>query len=461
MYRLRQLDLDDKVCDQVDMTLLAQVYPKEAIERCVGQSQPWASKARRVRQTTLLALVLFVIGMALWSRLNQRLVWDKLVGKLSALHPGEPQSQLNASALSGRRQELGSQGLQALMHECCQVLAQPQTMPSAFFGRYRLMAIDGTVFNTAETQANEAAFGRSSNQYGKGAYPQVRCVLLAECGSHAVVELEISRYDGSEVHGAHRLLDELGRDTLVLVDAGIISGGFLEHARQRGVQVLGALEAGVWEHLPGQRRLADGSVLVWVPPTCPGQAHYPVQRGLWVRILSYQVTDERLGEVGQVYRLVTTLLNPQVAPALDLIGLYHERWEVELVIDEIKTHERVQRKVLRSKTPEGVRKATLRDLFGPLRGARPDGASRGGGRTGPGSSQLHRGLICPDGDAGSGPPRGARGGDRATAEAGAPADGAPALARPSPAHQPSGGQAGLQQVQTQEAPDTSTCALCA
>src|SRR5229473_2792131 len=203
MYRLRQLDLDDKVCDQVDMTLLAQVYPKEAIERCVGQSQPWASKARRVRQTTLLALVLFVIGMALWSRLNQRLVWDKLVGKLSALHPGEPQSQLNASALSGRRQELGSQGLQALMHECCQVLAQPQTMPSAFFGRYRLIAIDGTVFNTADTQANEAAFGRSSNQYGKGAYPQVRCVLLAECGSHAVVELEISRYDGSEVHGAH------------------------------------------------------------------------------------------------------------------------------------------------------------------------------------------------------------------------------------------------------------------
>ncbi len=360
MYRLREMDVDDKVCDQVDMTLLAQVYPPEEIERCVGQSQPWASKARRVRQSTMLALVMFVIGMALWSRLNQRLVWDKLVGKLSALHPAEPQSQLSASALSGRRQELGSQGLQALMHACCRVLAQPQTMPSAFFGRYRLMAIDGTVFNTADTQANEAAFGRSSNQYGKGAYPQVRAVLLAECGSHAVVELEISRYDVSEVHGAHRLLDELERDTLLLVDAGIISGGFLEHARQRGVHVLGALEAGVWEHLPGQRRLADGSVLVWVPPTRPGQAHYPVQHGLWGRIISYQVTDERLGEVGQVYRLVTTLLNPRVAPALQLIGLYHERWEVELVIDEIKTHERVQRKVLRSKTPEGVRQ----ELYG-------------------------------------------------------------------------------------------------
>ncbi len=162
MYRLRHMDVDDKVCEQVEMTLLAQVYPTEALERCVGQSQPWASKARRVRQSTLLALVLFVIGMALWSRLNQRLVWDKLVGKLSALQDAEPQSQLNASALSGRRQELGSQGLQALLHECCRVLAQPQTMPSAFFGRYRLMAIDGTVFNTADTQANEAAGCRAA-----------------------------------------------------------------------------------------------------------------------------------------------------------------------------------------------------------------------------------------------------------------------------------------------------------
>jgi hypothetical protein len=81
---------------------------------------------------------------------------------------------------------------------------------------------------------------------------------------------------------------------------------------------------------------------------------------LWVRIISYRVTDARLGDPGQVYRLVTTLLNPHVAPALVLIELYHERWEIELVIDEIKTHARGQRKVLRSKTPEGVRQ----ELYG-------------------------------------------------------------------------------------------------
>ena len=148
MYRLRQMDLDDKVCEQVSMTLLNEVYPKEVIERCLQQSQPWASKERRVRGSTGLALVLFVIGLALWSRLNQCQVWHKLVGKLSTLHPAEPESGLTASGLVGRRKQLGSQCLQALMRERCQPIAQPQQMPSAFFERYRLLAIDGSVFNT-------------------------------------------------------------------------------------------------------------------------------------------------------------------------------------------------------------------------------------------------------------------------------------------------------------------------
>jgi hypothetical protein len=285
-------------------------------------------------------------------------VWEKQVGKLSTLHPGEPDAMLSDAGLSGRRKALGSQCLQALIRERCQVVATQQKMPSAFFGRYRLMAIDGTVFNTPDTQANAAAFGRSSNQYGPGAYPQVRCTVLAECGSHAVVGLSINRYDVSEVHGAHRLLEGVGPEMLVMTDAGITSGGFFEHVRKRGAHALGALEEGAWETLPKQRRLGDGSVLVWVPPT--HHVRYRMQHGMWVRIISYRFTDERLGEKNQVYRLVTTLLNPRVAPALELVALYHERWEIELVIDEIKTHERAQRKVLRSKTAEGV----YQELYG-------------------------------------------------------------------------------------------------
>src|SRR5438067_4917520 len=290
MYRLREMVIDVKVCEQVSLTMLEEVYPKEVIERCVQQSESWSSKVRRVRLCTVLSLVLFVIGMALWSRRNQCQVWQSLVGKLSDLHPAEPKSTMSDSGLSGRRTELGSQCVQALMHERCQLMAQPESMPGAFFGRYRLMAIDGTLFNTPDTAANAAAFGRSSNQYGPGAYPQVRCVLLAECGSHAVVGLSIGRYDVSEVHGAHRLLEQIGPEMLVLMDAGITSGGFLEHVRERRAHVLGALESGAWEQLAHQRRLADGSVLAWVAPTRPSQAHSPLRRGLWVRLLSYRAT---------------------------------------------------------------------------------------------------------------------------------------------------------------------------
>src|SRR5437764_10999406 len=125
------------------------------------------------------------------------------------------------------------------------------------------------------------------------------------------------------VHGAHHLLLQVGANMLVMVDAGITSGGFLEHLREQQAHGLGALEAGAWEHLRRQRRLADGSVLAWVPASRPGSLQYPLRRGMWVRIISYRVIDERLGEKDQVYRMVMTLLNPGVATALVLIAWYH------------------------------------------------------------------------------------------------------------------------------------------
>lgn len=354
MFRLRQLDVDDKVCEQIDLSLAEQIYPRKGIEQCIEQSGFWAQKKRRLRKTNALALVWFIIGMALWSRSNQCGVWKKLVGSLSYLHPRRRQAALSDSGISRRRTELGNECLRSMMNRYCHVLADPAKMPMAFFGRYRIMAIDGTLFKTPDTPANDKAFGRSRNQFGKGAYPQVRCVLLSECGSHAVVGLDICGYRTSEEHGARRLLDQIGPNQLVTMDAGITSAGFMERVREQGAHALGQLEVGNWKHPRQQRRLCDGSVLIQLSPGRTYDTKYPLQRPMWVRIISYRLTDERLGEKDKVYRLATTLLNPRTAPALLLIGLYHERWEVELVLDEIKTHERAQRKVLRSKTPEGV-----------------------------------------------------------------------------------------------------------
>src|SRR5260370_4312988 len=149
----------------------------------------------------------------------------------------------------------------------------------------------------------------------------------------------------------------IGRNMLLLVDAGLLSAGFEEAVRNRGGHVLASLPSGMWGKGP-RRRLRDGSELVQLKHNRRGC--YPLPQPIWVRISSYRITDERLGEVGKVYRLVTTLLNPQTVPIKDLVILYHERWEIELVIDEVKTHERAQRKVLRSRTAEGVRQ----ELYG-------------------------------------------------------------------------------------------------
>src|SRR5437763_1631425 len=173
------MDVDDKVCEQVSMTMLSQVYPKEVIERCVQQSEPWSTKVRRVRLSTALALVVFVIAMALWSRRNQCQVWQSLVGKRSSLHPAEPKSTISDSGLSGRRKELGSQGLQILMHECCQVIAQPASrLKSPSLGAIGEIAIDGTLFNTPDTKANAAA-GCRAVAINTDPGPTRRCVVCS------------------------------------------------------------------------------------------------------------------------------------------------------------------------------------------------------------------------------------------------------------------------------------------
>src|SRR5260370_22880035 len=148
------------------------------------------------------------------------------------------------------------------------------------------MVIDGTLLNRAETEANEQAFGRSSNQYGKGAYPEVRCVLLVECGSHAVIGIQISRYDESEVHGSHELLCLVSRDMLALVDAGIISAGFVQAVRDRRAHVLASLPAGMWRK-GLMHRVRVGVEPVPLNPT--KQACYPLRQPIWARIISYRI----------------------------------------------------------------------------------------------------------------------------------------------------------------------------
>jgi hypothetical protein len=346
-YRLRQLDLDDKMCQQVSLEVFEHVYPREIMCEQLSLHQAWEERERALNMFVLIHLLL---AAALWTRLAYPRVLERLARPLHVLGLALQAMQVRGSAISYRRAQLGLAPLQGLFARCCRPVCTPATPGAYRFGK-RLMALDGTMQDVPDTQANAAAFARPSNQYGAGPFPQIRLVLLSECGSHAIVDATIEDSTQAERRLAEEVLPSLEPDMFLLHDAQFTGLRFWQAVRARKAHVMGPLPS---HHLPTYlRQLGDGSYLAaYVPSQKQEQEGL---KPLLVRVIEYRITDARLGEPEQIYRLATTWLNPRPAPALDLIACYHERWEVEVILDEIKTHQRLQQPVLRSRTPDGVR----------------------------------------------------------------------------------------------------------
>lgn len=346
-YRLRHLELDDKMCQQVSLEVFEHVYPREIICEQLSLHHGWEE---RERSLNMFAIIQLLLAAALWTRLALPRVLERLARPWHLLGLPLSARQVSGSAISYRRAQLGIAPLQGLFARCCRPLCTPATIGAYRFGK-RLMALDGTMQDVPDTPANAAAFSRPSNQYGVGPFPQIRLLLLSECGSHAIIDATISDSTQAERRLAEQVLPSLEPDMFLLHDSQFTGLRFWQAIRARQAHVMGPLPS---HHLPTYlRQLDDGSYLAAYLPSSK-QEHEGI-KPLVVRVIEYRITDARLGEPEQVYRLATTWLNPRTAPALDLIDCYHERWEVEVVLDEIKTHQRLQQPVLRSRTPEGVR----------------------------------------------------------------------------------------------------------
>lgn len=346
-YRLRHLDLDDKMCQQVRLDVFNQLYPLESLCEHLSKHDAWEE---RERSLNMLAVIHGLLAAALWTREAFPRVLERLARPLHVLGLPLKAMHVKGSAIAYRRQQLGVAPLQALFETRCRPMCPPTTTGAYRFGK-RLLALDGTMQDVPDTPANAAAFARPSNQYGPGPFPQVRLVLLSECGSHASVDARISDSTQAERTLAKQMVDSLDSGMLLLHDSHFTGLHFWHALRTRRVHVLAPLPV---QHLPRYaRQLRDGSYLACYQPSAAEKREgiTPV----WVRVIEYHITDARLGELGECYRLATTWLNPRTAPALDLIDCYHERWEIETSLDEIKTHQRLQQAVLRSRTPDGVR----------------------------------------------------------------------------------------------------------
>jgi hypothetical protein len=353
-FRIREIEAECKFSSALSVQALSQAIPAEAITRVLQQE---ARQEERERKLTMAVVVWLVIALHLYTTLSIGAVLRKLARGLRFIWPDPTIELPKDSAIAYRRSQLGARPMVALFQHLCQPLATPLTHGAWLFG-LRLMAIDGVIEDVPDTAANAAYFGRHTSARGPSAFPQVQGVVLAECGTHAVVDAGFWPYHISERVGGLRMLRSVCRGMLVMWDRGFHAFDMIVGARRRGAHVLGRLPSSVKPQKV--RTLADGSYLAYLYPSEYGRR----KRGerVLVRIITYTISDPALPGYGQTYRLVTTLLNPRHAPAHDLACAYHERWEIEIVIDEIDTHQRLAASTLRSRTPVGV----IQELYGLL-----------------------------------------------------------------------------------------------
>lgn len=344
---IADIDFEGKVCQHLDLGMVQEVLAPGLIEELLDTYQMWEE---REQKTNMVSIVYWLIALHLYPRLSQQGVYSKLVSGLRTWRDDVAEQIPARSAFSYRREQLGSELLQELFARCAGPKATEQT-PGAFYKGLRLLALDGTVESVPDTPANRAAFRYSSDDAtSHSPFPQARLLLLVECGTHLICDAELSSCRQAEAYGQALLLERWQLEgSLLLWDSGFHSSKALFAVRERGGHVLGRLASTAL--LKPVTRLVDGSQLVWI---YRNQRHQRGERML-VRVISYTFTDPRIpGAREQVYRLVTTLLDPFRYPAKELAVLYHERWRVEVVIDEMRTHLRLSARTLRSLTPDGV-----------------------------------------------------------------------------------------------------------
>src|SRR6266498_817978 len=353
-FKIRQIEVECKFSSALSVEALERAIPQTAIQQVLVQQ---AVSSNRERKLTLLLTVWLVIALHLYPTVSIGGVLVKLARGLRFIWPDPSIPLPRDSAIAYRRAQLGARPVVALFHQVCQPIATAQTHGAFLFG-LRAMALDGTTEDVPDTPANAAYFGRHTSARGAGAFPQTQGVYLVECGTHVVVDCGFWPCHTSERFGGFRMLRSLRRGMLVMWDRGFHDFDMIVRARRRGAHVLSRLPS----HVKPQRirSLGDGSYLAYLYPSEYGRR----KRGerVLVRVITYTITDPNLPGYGETYRVITTILNPRHAPAHDLACAYHERWEIEIVIDEIDTHQRLAARTLRSLTPVGV----IQELYGLL-----------------------------------------------------------------------------------------------
>ena len=328
--------------DRIAIGVLTRTVPPELVDEVVA-----ATDTGEVRKRLLPArvVVYFVLAMCLFSGQGYEEVARLLTEGLAWARRWRGRWEVpSTAAISRARTRLGAEPLRMLFDRVCRPLAVEATK-GAFYRGWRLVAVDGTTLDVPDTPSNVEAFGRpgSGRGEGQGGFPQVRVAALAECGTHAIFAAATGPLSTHETTLARRLFDHLRAGMLLLADRGFVGFDLWVEAVATGADLLWRVKTNMV--LPVLEPLPDGSYLSQIVAAGDRKRRNPTT----VRVVEYT-----LAATDTVYRLITTILDPQQAPAVELAALYAQRWEFETALDEVKTHQRGPGLVLRSRHPEGV-----------------------------------------------------------------------------------------------------------
>lgn len=342
---LAELPSGTRITDYISVGVLTKTFPSTTIEAILRRT---GSTSRRQRELPAQVVVYYVIALALYMTSSYREVLRCLIEGIQWVGgPGATVKVTGKSGISQARTRLGWQPIQHLHDEIVRPIALKATK-GAWYRRWRLVSLDGSTMDIADEHENARVFGRPSASRGNSAFPQLRFVSLVENGTHVLFGTRVGGVTTGEITLAKDVLPSLRPGMLCLADRNFYGFTLWTQAHATGADLLWRIKKNL--RLPCEQRLPDGSYLSRVSASPKGQRHGP--DGVVVRVIDY--TLEGVPGAEPRDRLLTTLLEHDTAPATELAALYHERWEIETALDELKTHLRGARMVLRSKTPDLV-----------------------------------------------------------------------------------------------------------
>jgi hypothetical protein len=342
---LAELPKGSRITDYVSLGVLAKTFPLEEVKSVLGST---GKDSIRHRDLPAHVVVYYVIALALYMQSSYREVLRCLLeGVQWLLDPGVRVRVTGKSGISQARTRLGVEPLKQLHDDLVKPIATEKTK-GAWYRQWRLVSLDGSTMDVADEQVNARAFGRPTPSRGQSAFPQLRFVSMVENGTHVLFGTQMSGYGTGELELAKGTIGHLRPGMLCQADRLFFGFDLWNQARASGADLLWRIKKNV--RLPVEQRLSDGSYLSHIYPSDKDRRHG--RNGVLVRVIEYQL--EGVPGAEPIYRLLTTILDFEKAPAEELAALYHERWEIETAFDELKTHLRGAKIVLRSKTPELV-----------------------------------------------------------------------------------------------------------